>query len=92
MNTLARSQEDEFVAIDVKFTNDMICLVLSDGREVRTPLEFYPNLARASQEQLKKFRLIGGGTGIHWSELDEDLSVESIVLGRKAYNHSSKAS
>ena len=92
MNTLAKSQEDEFVAIDVKFTNDMICLALVDGREVRTPLEFYPTLARATQEQLKKFRLIGGGTGIRWSELDEDLSIESIVLGRKAYNYASKTS
>lgn len=92
MNTLAKNQEDEFIAIDVTFTKDMICLALSDGREVKTPLEFYPTLARATEDQLKKFRLIGGGTGIHWEVLDEDLSVESIVLGRKAYNYQSKAS
>ena len=88
MNTLAKNEESAFVAIEVSFTKDMICLVLSDGREVKTPLEFYPTLARATEKQLKNLRLIGGGSGIHWTELDEDLSVESIVLGRKAYNFS----
>ena len=75
-----------FIAVEVGFTRDAICLVLSDGREVRTPLEFYPTLARATEKQLENLRLIGGGSGIHWTDLDEDLSVESIVLGRKAYN------
>lgn len=83
MATLATS-EKEPLAVEVEFTNDMICLVLADGREVRTPLEFYPRLARATKKQLKNFRLIGGGTGIHWEDLDEDLSVESIVSGRRA--------
>jgi hypothetical protein len=88
MNTLAKSEELAFIAVDVSFSKDMICLILSDGREVKTPLEFYPTLARATESQLKNFRLIGGGSGIHWVELDEDLSVESIVLGRKAFNFS----
>lgn len=88
MNTLAKSQETDVIAIEVQFTKDMICLVLSDGREVKTPLEFYPVLAKASEEQLRNYRLMGGGSGIHWNDLDEDLSVESIVLGRKAYNYS----
>lgn len=92
MNTLAKNQETEFITTEVTFTEDMICLILSDGREVRTPLEFYPTLARATKEQLKNHRLIGGGSGIHWNLLDEDLSVESIVLGRKAYNYNLKAS
>ena len=86
MSTSAAKVENEQVAIDVKFDGDMICLMLEDGREVRTPLEFYPRLAKATKSQLKRFRLIGGGTGIHWSDLDEDLSVNSIVLGRKAFN------
>jgi hypothetical protein len=91
MNTLAKNQETEFVAIEIAFTDDMICLILSDGREVKTPLEFYPKLAQASKKNLKNYRLMGGGTGIHWNALDEDLSVESIVLGRKAFNYTSKA-
>lgn len=88
MSTLINSQEHEIVAIDVSFTKDMICLTLSDGREVKTPLEFYPLLAKATEKQLQNYRLIGDGSGIHWNDLDEDLSVESIVLGRKAYNYS----
>lgn len=75
-------------AIEAQFTKDIICLILSDGREVKTPLEFYPILAKATEAQLKNYRLIGDGSGIHWNDLDEDLSVESIVLGRKAYNYS----
>jgi hypothetical protein len=88
MNTSAKFHEPEAIAIDVQFTRDMICLVLADGREVKTPLEFYPVLAKATEAQLKNYRLIGDGFGIHWMDLDEDLSVESIVLGRKAYNYS----
>lgn len=80
----ARKSEREPVAVEISFSNDMICLTLDDGREIRTPLEFYPRLARANQKQLSNFRLMGGGTGIHWNDLDEDLSVESIVLGRRA--------
>lgn len=82
MNSLARKFEPIFIATDVWFTDDSICLQLADGREVRTPLEFYPTLKNASPAQRKKFRLIGLGTGIHWDALDEDLSVEGIVLGR----------
>lgn len=80
----------EAVALEVRFTDDMICLTLVDGREVRAPLEFYPNLAQATKQQRENYRFIGGGRGIHWEDLDEDLSVESIVLGRRAYNYSSK--
>ncbi len=82
MNSLARKFEPIFIATDVWFTEDSICLQLADGREVRTPLDFYPKLKNASVAQRKKFRLIGLGTGIHWDALDEDLSVEGIVLGR----------
>lgn len=80
--------KSESIATSVSFTEDMICLILSDGREVKTPLEFYPLLAKATEAQLQNYRLIGDGSGIHWNDLGEDLSVESIVLGRKAYNYS----
>lgn len=88
MNTSAVQNDIEAVAINVDFVNDMICLSLTDGREIRTPIEFYPRLATATPEQLRNFRLMGGGRGIHWEGLDEDLSVDSIVLGRRAYNYS----
>ena len=87
MNPSAAQINIEAIASSVSFIEDMICLSLTDGREVKTPLEFYPRLAKATPEQLNNFRLMGGGRGIHWEELDEDLSVDSIVLGRRAYNY-----
>jgi hypothetical protein len=86
MNTSAIKIDRDPVAVEVNFSDEMICLVLADGREVKTPLEFYPRLAKATENQLKNFRLLGGGTGIHWEDLDEDLSVDSIVSGRRAPN------
>lgn len=86
MSTSALKFEKNPVAVKVGFSDEMICLVLDDGREVKTPLEFYPRLAKATEAQLKNFRLLGGGTGIHWEDLDEDLSVDSIVSGRRAPN------
>ncbi len=74
----------DFSALEVSFTEDSICLRLSDGREVKTPLEFYPTLKNADKAQRGNFQLIGLGSGIHWPDLDEDLSVEGIVLGRKS--------
>ncbi len=89
MSTLAKNKnEQDPVAVKVDFINDMIFLVLEDGREVKTPIEFYPRLAHADDRQLRNFKLIGGGTGIHWPDLDEDLSVDSIVSGRRAFNFS----
>jgi len=75
--------ELDLSALHVNFTDDSICLVLSDGREVKAPLEFYPRLKNAAKEQRENCQLIGLGSGIHWPDLDEDLSVEGIVLGRK---------
>jgi hypothetical protein len=86
MSTLANNIFSDHIVKSVYFSNSMVCLVLTDGREIKTPIEFYPRLAAATTEQLKNFRLMGGGRGIHWEDLDEDLSVESIVLGRHAHN------
>jgi len=86
MSTLAKKIEEEFRAVDVFFTETQICVVLSDGREVRTPLMFYPTLYNATSEQRENYKIIGLGTGLHWPDIDEDLSVEGVVLGRKAFN------
>jgi hypothetical protein len=84
MSTSAKRTDSSFVAVKVEFTDNFICLTLTDGREVRTPLKFYPRLEKADPNTRKNFKLIGEGTGIHWPTLDEDLSVEGIVLGRKS--------
>jgi hypothetical protein len=70
-------------AVNVWFDDDNIWLGLEDGRQVSAPLAFYPRLLNASKEQRENYELIGPGIGIHWEDLDEDLSVERIVLGRK---------
>ena len=75
---------DEFVAKKVDFKKGFIRLFLTNGQEIRTPLSFYPRLEKASGKKRRNFELIGQGTGIHWPDLDEDLSVEGIVLGRRA--------
>jgi hypothetical protein len=56
-------------------------LLLVDGRQLAVPKIFFPRLRKASNEQLLRFELMGGGVGIHWDELDEDIRVPSLLLG-----------
>ena len=69
----------EPLAVDVAFTDTMLRVVLADGREVFSPLAWFPRLLNATAEQRRKWQLIGGGIGIHWESVDEDISVESIL-------------
>ena len=84
MNSSAEKLDQPVTAKQVWFEEDFICVHLSDGREVKTPLAFYPRLLAATEAQRLKFRMSGGGKGLHWDELDEDLTVEGIALGKKA--------
>lgn len=84
MRSLARKNEFGPVASRVYFTEEALCLLLSDGREIKVPLEFYPSLKNATKKQRNHFEIIGLGTGIHWPDIDEDLSVEGIVMGRRS--------
>jgi hypothetical protein len=68
----------------VWFEEDFICVELFDGRQVKTPIAFYPRLANAPQISREAFQISGGGHGVHWPDLNEDLTVEGIVLGRRA--------
>lgn len=77
MSTLAVNVEP--VAVDVSCTDDALRVVLADGREVSVPLVWFPRLLNATPEQRKEWRLIGGGIGIHWESVDEDISVESLL-------------
>ncbi len=69
-------------AIDVKITKDTLTAELSDGRTISVPLQWYPRLVYATQEERNNWRLIGNGEGIHWEDLDEDISVEGLIAGR----------
>lgn len=66
---------------DVKVTDDELIVALEDGRTVLVPLVWYPRLLHGTKEERQNWRLIGGGQGIHWSELDEDISVEHLLVG-----------
>jgi hypothetical protein len=76
-------QVDERVK-DVRFTEDAISVDLMDGRSITVPLVWYPRLLNASPEQLNQWEICGGGYGIHWPELDEDLSTEGMLRGAPA--------
>lgn len=71
------------LALDVVVTDDEIRVALEDGRKVSVPLAWFPRLLQATREQRADFRLIGGGGGIHWPELDEDLSVAGLLRGTR---------
>lgn len=70
----------------VEFTDDTLSVGLMDGRTITVPLAWYPRLLAATPEQKKNWRLIGGGYGIHWEEVDEDLSTEGLLRGEPAPN------
>jgi Protein of unknown function (DUF3532). len=77
VSTLAINIEP--LAVDVTCTDDALQVVLADGREIAVPLVWFPRLLNATPEQRKEWRLIGGGIGIHWEPVDEDISVESLL-------------
>lgn len=67
------------LAVDVACSSDMLQVSLADGREISVPLDWYPKLLDATPKDRNNWRLIGGGLGIHWESLDEDVSVESLL-------------
>ena len=66
-------------AIDIVFSDSKIIFILEDGRELGVPLEWFPRLRKATAEQLNKWRFIGKGEGVHWEEIDEDISIENLL-------------
>lgn len=66
-------------AVDVAFNDDELLVTLVDGRRVSAPLAWFPRLLRATPAQRAQWRLIGHGVGIHWDEIDEDISVKSLL-------------
>ena len=69
---------------DVEVSEDTLAVDLSDGRSLRVPLAWYPRLYHGTPTERGNWRLIGQGVGIHWPELDEDLSIEGLLLGKKS--------
>lgn len=69
-------------ALDVKVADETLIVDLSDGRTISVPLAWYPRLLHSTPEERKNWRLIGRGHGIHWEDIDEDISVEGLLAGR----------
>lgn len=68
----------------ISVTEDALVVELVDGRTISVPLTWYPRLAHGSQAEREHWRLIGEGEGIHWPDLDEDISVEGLLAGRRS--------
>lgn len=66
-------------AVDVRVTDDQLVVVLADGRELAAPLAWFPRLAGATADQRRHWRLVGRGHGIHWPDVDEDISIASLL-------------
>lgn len=66
---------------NIEITDDELIVALQDGRTVSMPLAWYPRLLHGTAEERQSWRLIGGGEGIHWEGLDEDISIEHILAG-----------
>ena len=71
-------------AVAVEVSEDAIMVELNDARILSVPLAWYPRLLHGSPEERRKWRLIGSGEGIHWDDLDEDVSVENLLAGRRS--------
>jgi Protein of unknown function (DUF2442) len=66
----------------VSISEDTLTVNLTDGRTISAPLNWYPRLLHGTPEERVNWRLIGKGEGIHWPELDEDISVENLIYGQ----------
>ena len=82
MNTL--TIEHECNAQDVTFSEDSFNVLLDDGRSVTIPLAWFPRLGYATRQELENYELIGDGEGIHWPDLNEDISIEGLIAGRRS--------
>ena len=73
MSTLAKT---------LRFDDSMMWVSLADGRQLGVPLAYFPRLLRATTQQREAFVISGGGMGLHWDELDEDISVPALLAGK----------
>ncbi len=76
-------------AAKVWFDENSMWVLLHDGRQISVPLSYFPRLLKASPQQRLNYELSGGGLGIHWDEIDEDISVPGLLRGGSDTSHSS---
>ncbi len=76
--------EREALAQKISFTDVALIVELDDGRSLSIPLTWYPRLLHAFEDELNNYEIIGEGEGIHWHDLDEDISIEGLLAGRRS--------
>jgi hypothetical protein len=69
-------------ALKVALTDDTLSVDLSDGRSISVPIAWFPRLLHSNEQERNNWRLIGRGLGIHWQDIDEDISIEGLLAGR----------
>lgn len=84
MNSLAHTETADIRVKSVTIDDERLVVELQDGRAIATPLAWYPRLAKATPEQRLNWEIGGGGYGIHWPDVDEDLSTEGLLRGAPA--------
>jgi len=77
MNTLVYKP----LAKNIEFDSDMMWIELIDGRKLGVPLAYFPRLLGATPQQCQQYEISGGGSGLHWDEIDEDINVENLLMG-----------
>ncbi len=82
MGTLALGADERVAAVEID--DEKLSVALNDGRTIIVPLLWYPRLASATQSQRKNWKIAGGGYGIHWPDIDEDLNTEGLLRGAPA--------
>ena len=80
--TISRLEIEVPDVVEVEVTEEALAVELSDGRAISVPLAWYPRLLHATPQEWSNWRLIGKGQGVHWDDLDEDVSVEGLLAGR----------
>lgn len=84
MLTVSRIEMEAPLAVDVLVSDDTLSVDLRDGRSLSVPLAWYPRLADGTTQERGNWRLVGGGEGIHWADLDEDISVMGLLAGKSS--------
>jgi len=82
--TTSGTELREALAQKLTVTDEALVVDLADGRTISVPLVWFPRLAHGTAVERANWRLIGGGEGIHWPDLDEDISVKSLLAGRRS--------
>jgi len=87
MASLTQTDAADIRVRNVTLDEDRLTVELMDGRAISAPLVWYPRLANATPEQRSHWRIAGGGYGVHWPDIEEDLSTEGLLRGAPAPHH-----